>query len=115
MLLFAYIEVYLYCPIAEFSQFYTSMHRKQCHFATKVLSIRFHLWTLWCFEWWRSGRALASHAGGRGSIHDRDRPMSLKQVVTAPLPNARSTGVSVTVLGDDHYKGLARVTVSVAR
>ena len=33
-----------------------------------------------------------------------DRPKSLEQVVTAPLPN-----------GDDHYNRLARVTVDVAR
>ena len=38
---------------------------------------------------WRRGRALASHAGERGSIPGRDKPKSLKQVVTAPLPNAR--------------------------
>ena len=33
---------------------------------------------------WRSGRAFASHAGGRVSIPGRDRPKSLKQVVKAP-------------------------------
>ena len=40
-------------------------------------------------QWWRSGRAFPSHAGDRGSISSRDRPKSLKRVVTAPLPNAR--------------------------
>ena len=60
-----------------------------------------------------NGRALASHAGDQGSIPDLDRPMSFKEVVTAPLPIARPQ-VSL-VLGDDHYKGLARVTVDVAR
>ena len=35
------------------------------------------------------GEALALHAGELGSIACLDRPQSLKQVVTAPLPNAR--------------------------
>ena len=51
----------------------------------------------------------------RGSIHGRDRPSSLKQVVTAQLPNARQQVRMSRVLRDDHYKGLACVTVSVAR
>ena len=39
---------------------------------------------------WRIGRALALHAEDLGSIPGRDKPKSLKQVVTAaPLPNAR--------------------------
>ena len=38
---------------------------------------------------WCSGRAYASHAGDRGLILGWDRPESLKQEVTAPLPNAR--------------------------
>ena len=33
--------------------------------------------------------AFASHAGDLVSICGRDTPKSLKQVVTAPLPNAR--------------------------
>ena len=33
------------------------------------------------------GGALASHAGERGPIPGRDRHKSLKQVVTATLPN----------------------------
>ena len=41
----------------------------------------------------------------RSSISGRDRPRSLKQVLTSPL----------RVIRDDHYKGLSRVTVSVAR
>ena len=39
---------------------------------------------------------------------------SLKQVVT-PLSNARQQVLVSQVLGDDHNKGLARVTVGVAR
>ena len=38
---------------------------------------------------WRIGRALALHAEDLGSIPGRDKPKSLKQVVTAPLPTAR--------------------------
>ena len=53
-----------------------------------------------------NGRALASHAGDRGSIPGWNRPMSLKQVVTASWEVSR-------VLGDEQYKGLARVTVHV--
>ena len=61
-------------------------------------------------------RAFASHAGDRGSIPSRDRPKSLKQVVTAPLPNAWQPVWVSRVLGDDHdYKRLARVAVGVAR
>ena len=37
---------------------------------------------------WRRGRAFASHVGDRGSTPGWDRPKSLKQVVTASLPNA---------------------------
>ena len=37
----------------------------------------------------RSGREFAPHVGDRGSIPGREMPKSLKQVVTAPLPNAR--------------------------
>ena len=43
---------------------------------------------------WLSGRAFASCAGDRGLIPGRDRPKSLKQVVTAPLPNARQQATS---------------------
>ena len=38
---------------------------------------------------WRSDIAFASRAVDRGSIPSRDRPMLLKQVVSAPLPIAR--------------------------
>ena len=34
----------------------------------------------------------------------RDRPKLLKQVVKAPLPNARQQVSVSRVLGDDHYK-----------
>ena len=64
---------------------------------------------------WRTGRAFASHAGDRDSIPDRDRPKSLKQVVTVRLPNARQQVRVSANLGNNHYKGLARVTVGVAR
>ena len=37
----------------------------------------------------KQGRTFASYAGDRGSIPGRDRPKSSKQVVTAPLQNAR--------------------------
>ena len=37
----------------------------------------------------RDGSAFASHAADRGSILGRDRPKSLKQVLTTPLPSAR--------------------------
>ena len=37
----------------------------------------------------RRGRAFALHAGDRGSIPGRDNMSRKKQVVTAPLPNAR--------------------------
>ena len=59
---------------------------------------------------WRRGRSFASHVGDLGSIPGRDQPKSLKQVVTAPLPNARQQMCVSRVLGDYHYKVLARVT-----
>ena len=45
----------------------------------------------------------------------RDRPKSLKQVVTAPLPNTHHLMWVSRVLRDDHHKQIPRVTVSVAR
>ena len=46
------------------------------------------------------GRKLALRAGDRGSIPVRDRPKSLKQVMTAPLPNAlRQDGVPIVLQG----------------
>ena len=50
-----------------------------------------------------------SDVGDLGSIPGRDRAKSLKQVLTAPLPNAWQQ-VS-RVHGDYHFKGLARVKV----
>ena len=55
-----------------------------------------------------------SHAVCRGSMHGRNGPNSFKLVVTALLPNARQQEWVSRVLGDDHYKGLARITVGVA-
>ena len=40
--------------------------------------------------------------------------LSLKQVVTAPLPNAWHKVSVSRVLGDDHYKRMSRVTGGVA-
>ena len=54
-------------------------------------------------------------AGDRGSIPGRGIPNSLKQVVTAQLPNAREHVWVSRVLGYDHNIRLARVTVGVAR
>ena len=62
---------------------------------------------------WLKGRAFASFAGNRGSIPGRDRPKSLKQVVTAALPNARQEMRLSRVLGDEHYKRMPRVTVGL--
>ena len=44
-------------------------------------------------------RAFASHVGGRGSNPGRDRPASLKQVVTAPLTCMRVTGTYCVTIG----------------
>ena len=62
-----------------------------------------------------SSREFASHDEDRGSNPGRDRPKSLKQVVTAPLLSARQEVRASRVLGDDHYKRMTRVTVGVAR
>ena len=56
---------------------------------------------------WRSGRAFTSHAGDRCSIPGRDRPKSLKQVVTVQLTNARQQVWVSRVLEDYHYEELA--------
>ena len=56
--------------------------------------------------------SFVSHAG---SIPSRDRPQSLKQVLTASPPTARQMVLVSRVLGDDHYKFLARDRVGVAR
>ena len=44
----------------------------------------------------------------------RDRPRSLKQVVTAPLPNAWQQVFVLRVLVDDYYKQMPHVTVGLA-
>ena len=64
---------------------------------------------------WLRGIAFTSHAGNRGSIPGRERPNSLKQVVTAPLLNAWQRVCVSRDLGNDHYKEVARITVGVAR
>ena len=51
-------------------------------------------------------RWFASHAGYRVSIPGWDRPILLKQVVTASWEVP-------WILADEQYKGLARVTVHV--
>ena len=45
----------------------------------------------------------------------RDRPMSLKQAMTAPLPNVTQYVRVSRVLGDDHYKRMPRDIVGVSR
>ena len=52
----------------------------------------------------QSVRAFASHAEGWVLNPSRDRPKSYKQVVTAPLLNARQQERVTQVLGDDPYK-----------
>ena len=48
------------------------------------------------------GGALASHAGKRGPIPGSNRHKSLKQVVTAPLPNPRQEVCVSWVFRDYH-------------
>ena len=69
----------------------------------------------WTTPRWLKGRAFASQAVDRGSILGRDISKSLKQVVTAPLPNARHYVRVSRVLVDEHFKRVPRVTVNVAR
>ena len=47
--------------------------------------------------------------------HRYDSSKSLKQVATSPLLNAHQEVCMSRVLGEDHDKGLARVTEDVAR
>ena len=47
--------------------------------------------------------AIILHAGDRGLIPGCDRPKSLKQVVTAPLPTAHQHVRVSRVLRDDRY------------
>ena len=56
-----------------------------------------------------------SHVGDRGSITGRDKPKSLNQVVTAPLPNAEQQVRVSRIQGDDRYKRKFPVKESVAR
>ena len=42
------------------------------------------------------------------SNSNRDRPKSLKQVVTTPLTNARHKVLLLRVLGDNHYKRISQ-------
>ena len=44
----------------------------------------------------------------RDSIPGRDRPMSLKQIVRAPMTNARQQVRVLRVLGDDHYNKVSQ-------
>ena len=54
-------------------------------------------------------------ASGRLSVPRRDSPGLLKQVVTAPLPNAGQHQWMLWVIGNDHYKRMSHVTVGVMR
>ena len=64
----------------------------------------------------QSVRTFASHAEGWVLNPSRDRPKSYKQVVTAPLLNARQQERVTQVLGNDPYKRMPRcITVGVAR
>ena len=65
--------------------------------------------------WFYAAVAIASHAGDRGSIPGRYRPKSLKQGVTAPLPNALQQMWVSRVLEDDYYKWMPLSTASVTR
>ena len=58
-------------------------------------------------------KAFTSHAEGWVESQS-EKPMSLKQVVTAPLLNALQQVRVSRVLGDDHYKRMPRVTEFVA-
>ena len=62
----------------------------------------------------QSIRALISHVEG-WVFETRDKSKSLKQIATSSHPNARQQVWVSRVLGDDYYKGFARVTVVVAR
>ena len=70
------------------------------------------------------GRSFVTHAGGGDSSTAKCSAASVmtiqpyivvKQVGTAPLPNARQQMRVSRVLADDHYKRMPRVTVGVAR
>ena len=57
------------------------------------LGLTLHLPGYGAMRWCR-GRAFASHSVDRGSIPGRDRPKSLKQEVTAPVPNRVTVGIA---------------------
>ena len=63
---------------------------------------------------WRRGSAISLHSEVQGSIPGRDRPKSLKQVVTSPVPNAGQQVWESLVLVDGHHKPKTCVTVVVA-
>ena len=54
-----------------------------------------------------------SHTGDWGSIPSCDRPKSLIQVMTGPLPSTRQQVQVSRVLGDDHDKHMPSDTVGV--
>ena len=63
----------------------------------------------------QSVRAFILQAKFGCSNPSRYSPMSLKQAVTAPQPNALQYVRVSQVLGDGHYKQMPRVTVGLAR
>ena len=62
---------------------------------------------------WLIGRGFASHAGDGISIPGSDRHKLLKQVVTAPLPNALQQVWVSQVLEEEHDKRMPCVPVVV--
>ena len=67
-------------------------------------------------RWWCSGLERSPRMLKVGcSNPSHDIPKSKKQLVTAPLLNARQQVWVSRVLGDDHYKRMSRVTVGLAR
>ena len=94
-------KIYLILPnrCDKLSQFYLPLksHIFHCFRTTTVAS-------------WQSIHLACGRSG-----FDPWSKQSLKQVVTAPLPNLQQQMQVPWVLGDDHYKGLARATVGVAR
>ena len=62
--------------------------------------------TCWAIAtcWSETGSVGSAFASYAGSIPDRDKPKSYKQVVKTPLLNARQRVWVLHVLGDDHKK-----------
>ena len=52
---------------------------------------------------WRSCKAFTSHAGDRGSIPSRNRPKSLKQVVTSDSSNATRSTTGASGMGPQRW------------